>query len=159
MFGLFKPQTPITNLSPAEVHTGLQTKTLLLIDVRQPSEFEAEHIEGAVNLPLSRLSSEALQTASPRQRRARWSCSVWRAAARRKRLRPAGTSGRRSNITFRGVSIAGRGQACPRFVETIAPSSPGIVPLATSPSFVSTGLTLLAMSFALTDDARESVKS
>lgn len=63
MFGLFKPQTPITNLSPAEVRTGLQTKTLLLIDVRQPSEFEAEHIEGAVNLPLSRLSSEALQTA------------------------------------------------------------------------------------------------
>lgn len=62
MFGLFKPQTPITNLTPAEVHKGLQTKTVLLIDVREPAEFRAEHIKGAINLPLSSLSSEALAT-------------------------------------------------------------------------------------------------
>jgi len=62
MFGLFKPQNPITNLSPAEVHKGLQTKSILLIDVREPSEFNAEHIKGAINLPLSSLSKDALTT-------------------------------------------------------------------------------------------------
>ncbi|ADU12337.1 rhodanese-like domain-containing protein [Asticcacaulis excentricus] len=62
MFGLFQPLPSITNLTPAEVHRGLQTKTLLLIDVREPSEFSAEHIKGAINLPLSSLSSEALAT-------------------------------------------------------------------------------------------------
>jgi rhodanese-related sulfurtransferase len=43
----------IRELSPAEVQAGLNSKTLTLIDVREPAEFAAEHIHGAILAPLS----------------------------------------------------------------------------------------------------------
>lgn len=66
MFGLFKAKDPVVNLTPQEVAECLKTNEILLVDVREPSEFAAEHIKGAVNIPLSRLSAEALPEAKGR---------------------------------------------------------------------------------------------
>jgi rhodanese-related sulfurtransferase len=44
----------------------LDAKDVLLIDVREPSEYETAHIEGALSVPLDRLCLEALpQTSQP----------------------------------------------------------------------------------------------
>ena len=42
------------DLSLDEVKQGLVDNSILLVDVREPHEFEAAHIPGAVSLPLSR---------------------------------------------------------------------------------------------------------
>ncbi len=44
---------PLHNMTPAELKTALDADDILLIDVREPHEFEAESIQGAVNYPLS----------------------------------------------------------------------------------------------------------
>lgn len=44
----------------AGVKTGLASGHILLVDVREPSEFTAGHVPGAVNLPLSRFDPAAL---------------------------------------------------------------------------------------------------
>lgn len=59
MFGARKTH----DLSPAEVTAGLKTQKILLIDVREPDEFAAEHITGAVNVPLSSFAPAALPDA------------------------------------------------------------------------------------------------
>jgi rhodanese-related sulfurtransferase len=59
MFGLFRSRVP--ELSPAEVEAGLEAGTILLVDVREPHEFAAEHIRGAVLAPLSRFEAAALK--------------------------------------------------------------------------------------------------
>lgn len=41
------------DISPAELHRLLAVNSVLLVDVREPDEFAAGHISGAVNLPLS----------------------------------------------------------------------------------------------------------
>ncbi|WAC47606.1 rhodanese-like domain-containing protein [Asticcacaulis sp. SL142] len=66
MFGLFKSQNPIVNLTPLDVSEGLKKGEITLIDVREPSEFAAEHIKGAINIPLSRLKTETLPEAKGR---------------------------------------------------------------------------------------------
>lgn len=66
MFGLFKAKDPIVDLTPQEVSQRLKANEILLIDVREPSEFAAEHIMGAVNVPLSRLRPDALPEAKGR---------------------------------------------------------------------------------------------
>ena len=43
----------ITNLEPVDVLRLLRDGSILLIDVREPSEYEAEHIQGALLCPLS----------------------------------------------------------------------------------------------------------
>jgi len=49
MFG-----APKTNdLTPQQVKAALDAQQILLIDVREPDEFAAEKIAGAINLPLS----------------------------------------------------------------------------------------------------------
>lgn len=59
MFG-----TPKTkDLTPAEVKAGLDGNRILLIDVREPAEFAAERITGALNIPLSGLDPAALPDA------------------------------------------------------------------------------------------------
>ena len=40
-------------IGPAELKALLDQGEALVIDVREPGEFAAEHIAGAVNLPLS----------------------------------------------------------------------------------------------------------
>jgi len=51
---------PLINLSPAELAEGLDAQAFLLIDVREPSEFETTRIEGALNIPLSVLDHTPL---------------------------------------------------------------------------------------------------
>ena len=43
----------VTNLTPADVQVALASGDTVLVDVREPYEFEAERIAGAINLPLS----------------------------------------------------------------------------------------------------------
>ena len=43
----------VENFTPAEVASGLKAHTIVLIDVREPSEYAAERIHGALLFPLS----------------------------------------------------------------------------------------------------------
>lgn len=56
MFGA--PKTK--DLTPQQVKAALDAKDILLIDVREPAEFAADRIEGALNVPLSTFDPEAL---------------------------------------------------------------------------------------------------
>jgi len=56
MFG--KPKT--RDLTPTEVSALLHRSQILLIDVREPAEFAAERIHGALNFPLSTFDPAAL---------------------------------------------------------------------------------------------------
>lgn len=59
MFGAPKTQ----DLTPAQVKAALDAREILLIDVREPDEFAAEKIAGAVNIPLSSFDPAALPEA------------------------------------------------------------------------------------------------
>ncbi len=48
------------DLTPQQVKTALDAHQILLIDVREPDEFAAEKIAGALNVPLSTLNPGAL---------------------------------------------------------------------------------------------------
>lgn len=48
------------DLTPLEVKAGLDAGSILLIDVREPAEFAAEKIAGALNVPLSNFNPAAL---------------------------------------------------------------------------------------------------
>ncbi|ESQ83320.1 hypothetical protein AEAC466_13810 [Asticcacaulis sp. AC466] len=54
--------TPIENLTPEQVNAALAAGEILLVDVREPHEFAAERIAGAVNHPLSTLDPANLPT-------------------------------------------------------------------------------------------------
>ena len=50
----------VVNVSVHEVHDRLQARDqLVLVDVREPHEFKAGHIRGAVNIPLGTLAQGA----------------------------------------------------------------------------------------------------
>ena len=59
MFG--PPKTK--DLSPHQVKAALDAHKILLIDVREPDEFAAEKIAGAVNVPLSTFDPATLPDA------------------------------------------------------------------------------------------------
>jgi rhodanese-related sulfurtransferase len=59
MFGAPKTR----DLTPAQVKTALAAHQILLIDVREPAEFAAERIHGALNYPLSTFDPGALPEA------------------------------------------------------------------------------------------------
>lgn len=59
MFGA--PKTK--DLTPQQVKVALDAREILLIDVREPDEFAAERIAGAVNVPLSTFNPAALPEA------------------------------------------------------------------------------------------------
>lgn len=59
MFGARKTR----DLTPHEVKTALDKRDILLIDVREPGEFAATRIAGAVNIPLSSFNPAALPDA------------------------------------------------------------------------------------------------
>ena len=62
MFG-----TPKTrDLSPLQVQAALDAHEILLVDVREPAEFAAERIHGALNFPLSTFDPGALPEAGDR---------------------------------------------------------------------------------------------
>ena len=48
------------DLTPHAVKAALDAEEILLIDVREPAEFAAERIHGAVNVPLSSFNPDAL---------------------------------------------------------------------------------------------------
>lgn len=56
MFGSSK----LKELSPAEVHDELKAHRIVLIDVREPAEYAAERIHGALLFPLSTFDPDAL---------------------------------------------------------------------------------------------------
>lgn len=58
MFGHSK----IKNLSPAQVDALLKAGEILLVDVREPPEYAAGRIHGALNFPLSTFDPKALPT-------------------------------------------------------------------------------------------------
>ncbi len=55
-----RDSTQIENLEPAEVARLMQGGKLLLVDVREPSEYAAERIAGALLYPLSTFDAAAL---------------------------------------------------------------------------------------------------
>jgi len=53
MFSFGGKTTPLRDLSPYELRDALAAGGVTLVDVREPGEFAAARIEGAVNCPLS----------------------------------------------------------------------------------------------------------
>lgn len=53
------------DLSPADVQASLQRHNIVLVDVREPLEFAAERIHGALNFPLSTFDPAALTALPP----------------------------------------------------------------------------------------------
>jgi rhodanese-related sulfurtransferase len=51
---------PIRNLDIDDVRQGLQDGTMVLVDVREPHEFEAGAIPGSISMPLSQFDPAGL---------------------------------------------------------------------------------------------------
>lgn len=66
MFSNLFSKIHIIDLKPEQVFDGLRADQMVLIDVREPSEYGLEHIEGAVNIPLARLTTASLPDAKGR---------------------------------------------------------------------------------------------
>lgn len=51
--------TRVPGISASELHQALEKKDkpILIVDVRNPSEFASSHIEGAVNVPLGKMDA------------------------------------------------------------------------------------------------------
>jgi rhodanese-related sulfurtransferase len=65
MFGWLKRKQAGTDMAPADVLAELQAGTIALVDVREPPEFQAERIPGAINLPLSQFDPMRLPQGKP----------------------------------------------------------------------------------------------
>ena len=52
--------TDIVDLDRDAVKAGLAGRSLVLVDVREPHEYEAGHVPGSISMPLSRFDPEAL---------------------------------------------------------------------------------------------------
>ena len=65
MAGLFGTKR-CKDLKPHAVHEALKSGEVLLFDVREPQEFAAERIEGAVHFPLSSFDPRALPVSDGR---------------------------------------------------------------------------------------------
>ncbi len=62
-----KHATPIETMEPAEVARLLKSGKILLIDVREPSEYASERIAGALLYPLSTFDAATLPEDGPRR--------------------------------------------------------------------------------------------
>ncbi len=65
MFGFGKGRTH-REIAVAALNAMLRDGSALLVDVREPDEFAAGHIPGAINLPLSRFSPDLVPDAPGR---------------------------------------------------------------------------------------------
>lgn len=79
MFGFARQPDP-RDISPQALHALLQAGDVVVVDVREPHEFAAAHIPGAVNLPLSRFDPGDLP--DPGGRRLVLSCAAGGRSAR-----------------------------------------------------------------------------
>src|SRR5580658_7521174 len=61
----FPPQTDGGLVGHEELQSALDADACALVDVREPHEYEAGHIPGAINLPLSRFDPSELPTGKP----------------------------------------------------------------------------------------------
>jgi rhodanese-related sulfurtransferase len=50
----------MSDISPQESRDWAESGAAVLIDVREPNEFEAERIDGAVNIPVSAFDAQAV---------------------------------------------------------------------------------------------------
>ena len=50
----------IIHLTPAEVHQGMADGRIVLVDVREPNEIQADSIPGAIAMPMSEFDPHAL---------------------------------------------------------------------------------------------------
>ena len=57
----------LNQLEPAEVADLLNRNVILLIDVREPAEYAAAHINGATSMPLSQFDPQALPDAGAKR--------------------------------------------------------------------------------------------
>lgn len=57
---------PVRDLTPQEVARGVADGTVLLVDVREPREIEAEHIAGSAYMPLSVFDPNQIDNADDR---------------------------------------------------------------------------------------------
>lgn len=53
-------------ITPSALHALIESGSALVVDVREANEFAGGHIEGAVNLPLSRFSTADIPDAAGR---------------------------------------------------------------------------------------------
>jgi rhodanese-related sulfurtransferase len=61
----FAPQTDGGNVTHEELRGALKADAIALVDVREPNEFAAGRIPGAINLPLSRFDPAELPSGKP----------------------------------------------------------------------------------------------
>jgi len=61
----FPPQSEGDVVTHEELQSALEGDACALVDVREPHEYEAGHIPGAINLPLSRFDPAELPTGKP----------------------------------------------------------------------------------------------
>lgn len=64
----------IEDLTREDIKAGLEAGSILLVDVREPHEFAAGHIPGAVSVPLSRFDVNEIP--APEGRRIVLSCAA-----------------------------------------------------------------------------------
>lgn len=57
MFNFFK-SAPVNEITPAEADRRARSGEILLVDVREPNEWTAMRVPGAVSAPLSTLAAE-----------------------------------------------------------------------------------------------------
>lgn len=57
------PAAAAGRITMDELRAGLDAGRVVLVDVREPDEFSAGHVPGAVNVPVSRMSLAALPPA------------------------------------------------------------------------------------------------
>ena len=69
----------VTPASPQEIHDWLDDDKIVLVDVREPSEYEVEHIAGALLLPLSSFEADLFPPCPAKT----WFCIVLSANARK----------------------------------------------------------------------------
>jgi rhodanese-related sulfurtransferase len=68
----------VIDLDRGTIKRGLADGTIVLVDVREPHEFSAGHIPGAVSLPLSRFDPAEI----PEGKRVVFSCAAGNRSAR-----------------------------------------------------------------------------